>query len=246
MNLHALLEKLGLHPYEASIYLAALELGEATVSELAHKTETPRTSVQEVVVNMQKKGLLSSYTRQTHKYWVAEDPNKLLKALQENQAALQTAMPELQGLRIKNDQRPQVKVYSGVKEIKNIMDDILDTQHHISALISWDDWIEFFGDEYVSDFIKRRYTKFLKIKILTPRTKLADRLKVKDGQELRHTRFLPENISLKRISNFIYGDKIAIISMNKKEPKGVLIDDADVVYANTLYFENLWQHSSDK
>lgn len=246
MNRQQLLEKLGYHPYEASIYLAALELGEATVSDLAHKTEMPRTSVQEVLINMQKKGMVSSYSKQTHKYWVAANPEKLLTSLQENEEVLKSLIPDLQTLRPQNFAKPQVKVYSGVKEIKVIMDDIIETKHHILALISWDDWIGFFGQEYISDFIERRYRHFLKIKIITPRTALSQKLKMNDEKQLRLTRFLPEKIDLKRITNFIYGNKIAIISLNKQEPTGILIEDADVSYGNTLYFENLWQNSEDR
>jgi HTH-type transcriptional regulator, sugar sensing transcriptional regulator len=246
MNRQQLLEKLGYHSYEASIYLAALELGEATVSDLAHKTDMPRTSVQEVLTHMQKKGMVSSYSKQSHKYWIAENPEKLFVALKENEEAFKSILPELQALRPQTDDKPMVKVYSGVKEIKFILDDIIETKHHILALISWDDWIEFFGKEYVEDFIERRYTHFLKIRMIAPRTKLTEKLKMADDQQLRVTRFLSPRVDLKRITNFIYGNKIAIISLNKKEPTGILIEDLDVVYGNTMYFENLWQHSEEK
>jgi hypothetical protein len=114
------------------------------------------------------------------------------------------------------------------------------------ALISWDDWIGFFGREYIEDFIERRFKRFLKIKIITPRTTLAEKLKDKDEQQLRQTRFLSPNLQLRQITNFIYDNKIAIISLNKKEPTGILVEDENVVYANTLYFENLWNHSTNQ
>jgi hypothetical protein len=71
------------------------------------------------------------------------------------------------------------------------------------------------------------------------------RLKKNDEAEMRHIKFLPSGIDLKLITNFIYGDKIAILSFNKKEPTGIVIHDPDVAYGNMLYFENLWQHSSE-
>jgi sugar-specific transcriptional regulator TrmB len=246
MNPQELLEKLGYHHYEANIYLAALELGEATVSDLAHKTEMPRTSIQEVLNTMQKKGMVSSYSKKVHKYWVAENPEKLLASFKEHEEAFKDMLPRLQAIRRSTDDKPEVKVYTGAKEISLILDDIIDSKHHILALISWDDWIEFFAAQYVDDFIARRYKHYLQIRLLTPRTPLTERLKLLDPKQLRHTRFLPPGINLKRISNFIYGDKIAIISMNKKEPTGILIKDADVVHGNTMYFEHLWQHSTEK
>ena len=246
MTLQAVLEKIGFHPYEASLYLAALELGESTVSELAHKSDMPRTSVQEVLGNMQKKGLVTSYSKQAHKYWAAEHPDKILAAYRENEEAFRSVLPQLQKLTGEATDKPGVKVYSGVREIKLIMDDIIETKHHIQALVSWDDWIQFFGEEYIKDFIKRRYSHFLQIKIITPRTKMAVDLKKTDMQELRQTKFLPDSVNIQRLTNFIYGNKIAIISLNKKEPTGIVIEDPDVVVGNQLYFGHLWNHSSDK
>ncbi len=246
MNPQQLLEKLGYHPHEAQVYLAALELGEATVSELAHRADMARTTVAEVVEHLQKKGLLLPYYKKLRKYWVAENPEKLLANLRADEQTFEGLLPELVAMRKGSNNKPSVQVFAGVAEIKRIMDDIIESRHHIEALISWDDWMEFFGPDYIFDFIKTRHSRFLKIKMIAPRTATSQTLKQSDEQELRQTRFLPAGYNLRRVSNFIYGDKVAIISLNKREPTGVVIDDADTAYANKLYFENLWQHSQDK
>jgi hypothetical protein len=111
--------------------------------------------------------------------------------------------------------------------------------------VSWDDFAVYFGDDFISDFIERRYRHYLKIRLITPQTALAKVLKQRDTKELRHTRFLPDYIALRRVSNFIYGNKLAIISMNKHEPVGIVIEDPDVVHAMSIYFESLWLHCFD-
>lgn len=246
MNLEQTLQNLGYDRYEAKLYLSALQLGEGTVSELAHHANIPRTTAAEVLESMQHKGMVSSYSKQTHKYWLAEDPQRLFAGFKRSEEEFQRALPELTKLRGTGTQdKPQVKVYSGVEEMKLILDDVIETKHNILALISWDDWVGFFGEEFIEEFIRRRYQHFLKIRVISPRTESAGRLKKQDTQQMRQMRFLPENIQLMRTTNFIYGDKIAIISLSKKEPTGVVIRDTDIAYANSLYFENLWQHSAD-
>ena len=245
MNPQALLEKLGYTPHEVKIYLAALELGDATVTELAHKAEFPRTTVQEVIEHMQKKGLLKPFIKKQHKYWVAENPERLLANLKANEESFTDLLPELMSLRRNPSNKPQMVLYTGLSEIKNIMDDIIESKHHVSTLISLDDWYNFFGSEYTQDFIKRRHTHFLKMRMITPKSEKAIELKKNDDRELRHIRFLPEGIDLRRITNFIYGDKFAIISFNKKEPTGIIINDPDLTHGNRLYFENLWLHSNE-
>ena len=71
------------------------------------------------------------------------------------------------------------------------MDDILDTKQHISALLPWDGWLGLLGTPYLEDFIEKRYRHYLRIRVLTPKSKEAAALKQKDGEELRTTQFLP-------------------------------------------------------
>jgi|SRR3989344_1951888 len=245
MNVLQVLEKLGYHPHEAQIYLAALELGEATVTELAHHAEMARTTTQEVVEHLQKKGLLIPYLKKLRRYWVAQNPEKLLANLKANEQAFEGLLPELVARRKGSGNTPSVQIFSGLTEIKQIMDDIIESKHHIVALISMDDWFKFLGMDYTQDFIDRRRSHFLKIRMISPDSDTARRLKKNDEQELRHLKFLPSGMNLRGITNFIYGDKTAIISFNRREPTGILIHDADIAYANLLYFENLWRHSAE-
>lgn len=246
MDPQQLLEKLGYSVQETKLYLAALELGEATVTELAHQTEIPRTTVAELVEHMQKKGLLTSYFKKIRRYWVAENPEKLLAHIKENEESLIRVLPQLISLRHGHSRKPVVELFQGLSEIRQSMDNMLESKHHISALVSWDDWIRLLGPEYIDDFIARRMSRFLKIRLMTPRCETSLKLKQADERELRHTKFLPAGRDLRRISNFIYGDKITIISLNRREPMGIQIDDPDVAYGNKIYFENLWEHGEDR
>ncbi|MCC2631208.1 MAG: hypothetical protein K0S38_1017, partial [Candidatus Paceibacter sp.] len=83
---------------------------------------------------------------------------------------------------------------------------------------------------------------FLKIRLLTTRTTLSRELKKNDDQELRTTCFL-SNDSQIRTSNFFYGNKVAIISLNKKLPVGSIIEDQDIHDTMSVLFEALWQKS---
>jgi len=244
MQAESTLENLGYTQHESKIYLAALKLGEGTVTDISRATEMPRTTVQETLSLMQKKGLVSSYVRGAHKIWVAENPERLLAHMKTSAQNFAQILPQLLAMRRGNSSKPSVKIYTG-SEIKQILDDIIESKHNISALISMDDWFGFFGEEYTQDFIRRRYSHFLRMRMISPRTETATGLKKQDAAHLRQLKFLPVGIDLKRITNFIYGDKVAIISFNKNEPTGIVIDDSDVAYGNLIYFDNLWKSSLD-
>jgi len=242
MHIQGVLQNLGYRPNEATVYLAALQLGACSVHELVDKTGLPRTTVQEIIASLKKNGLINPITRKNHKYWIAENPNKLMITLKEQEAALSSVLPELQALRYDTGVKPAVRTFSGKKEMVKIMDDIIETRSHILAIVSWDEWVNLLGKDYLDDFIEKRRNHFLNIRLISPRTQLARSLKIKDTKDLRITRFLPDTIEVNN-SNFIYGNKIAILSLNKRYPVGIIIEDEDINHTMTVLFELLWNKS---
>ena len=245
MHIQKLIEQFGYTPNEAKVYLAALNLGEATVSEISEKVKMPRTSVQIIANSLHKEGLINFYVKRRYKYWIAESPEKFLTRLREQEAALRAVLPELQAIRRnKGDSKPTVKVFIGEEEIKLILDNIIATKHHFLVISAWDDWVDFFGSEYVNDFINLRKSHFLKVRLLVAKRPDAIIMKEKDEKELRETRFLPEDARINNM-NFIYANKVALISLDKRRPTGVLIEDKDITNTMTVFFECLWKQSAE-
>jgi sugar-specific transcriptional regulator TrmB len=240
MHIRSAIEQLGYSPHEVKVYLAALELGGATATDIAEKTRIPRTTVNLIIDSLHRKGLLDAYLQHRRKIWTASDPRKLLIRLKEHEAALRTILPELQSLRHDTGAKPVVRTYSGAEEIKQIMNDIIETKHHIKAILSWDEWIKLLGKRYMDDFIESRVQHSLRIRVLTPRTTTALALKEKDAKELRTTQFLPSSIAINN-SNFIYGNKVAVISLKTKQAVGILIEDKDIHHTMEVLFDSLWR-----
>lgn len=243
MHIQKVIEQFGYRPNTARVYLAGLQLGEATIADIAAKVKLPRTSVQVIVDELHKDGLMNFYVKKRYRYWIAENPEKLLIRNRERDASLRAVMPELAALRKKGGAKPTAKVFGGPEEIGLILEDMIATKHNILALIAWDEWARLFGTEYMTDLISNRVRHFLRMRMLTPKSDLSQKLKSKDSRELRETRFLPERFAI-RTTNFIYGNKVAIISLNEKRPTGVLIEDEDVKDTMTVFFEALWERSS--
>lgn len=247
MHIQTVLSQLGYPMSQVKIYLASLKLGEGTIADISQQVDMPRTTVTELITDMHKHGLMEYYVRNGRKYWVAENPDKLMIMVKEREAALQAILPELHAMKFDSGvAKPNIRTYIGLEEVKNIYNDIIETKHHIMAVANWDDVKEFFGEEFITDFVERRYSHFLKMRLIAPKTELSLSLKANDSKELRQTRFLPEHIALRRVSNFIYDGKVATISMNRKVPTGLIVHDPDVAHAQSVYFESLWHHSTEQ
>lgn len=239
MHTQKAIEQLGYEPNEAKVYLAVLSLGDSTVSEIANKAKLPRTSTQIIVEKLHKDGLVNFYSKKRYKYWVAENPEKFLLNLKSKEENFRATLPRILSIKGEDVPKPNVRIFSGEDEIKLIHQDILETKQHVLAIIPWEDWIKVLGEEYVNDFIETRKNHFLRMKLLVTKTKSAKELIEDDVNKLRHTRFMPSSIDIGD-TIFVYGNKVAIISLNKKYPTGIVIEDDSTRQTMSVFFELLW------
>jgi HTH-type transcriptional regulator, sugar sensing transcriptional regulator len=243
MHLKKTLEQLGFTKNMSAVYLASLELGEATISEIAQRAGIPRTSCQTIIRELKQAGLLNFYAKRRRKYWIAENPDYLMTQLRLREAALKEALPELRALKSETGAKPSIRFYGGADGVWQILDDIIETKHPIRSLTSLDDVKKLLGEEF-NDFIVKRYSRHLPIQFLTVRSPETETMKLRDERELRRTRFLPNDSAI-RNANFIYGSKTAIISLNKKMPVGIIIEDQDIAETQTILFDSLWREASE-
>ena len=243
MQLQKVIEQLGYSANEARVYLALLSLGESHVTDVAAKTKMPRSSTQVILETLHKDGLVNFYERRRYKYWLAENPSKLLARLESRKNTIQAVLPQLEALRHGESGTPRVKVFTGVDEIRLIYEDMLETKQHIQGVIPWEDWILLLGRGFMEDFIERRIRHYLRMRLLIPKSPVAISLHARDSKELRETRFLPEHMHV-NTTTLLYGPKVAIVSLNKKLPTAVLIEDHDVSATVNAFFDNLWDQTT--
>lgn len=85
----SLLEKLGFSEKEAKVYLAALEMGEDSVQNIAKKAGVNRATTYVVLEKLMELGLISTYEKEKKTYFVAEDPKELQNLLKEEKSELE-------------------------------------------------------------------------------------------------------------------------------------------------------------
>ena len=99
MQIQKIIENLGYTAKETKVYLAALSLGEAHISDIAEKVKMPHSSVQVIAGKLNRKGLLNFYVMRRYKYWVAANPERLLDTLKKREALVQEALPRLAAIK---------------------------------------------------------------------------------------------------------------------------------------------------
>jgi HTH-type transcriptional regulator, sugar sensing transcriptional regulator len=114
------LEHLGLSEKEASVYLAALEMGPSPVQDISHKSKVNRATTYVMIESLAGRGLMSTFQKGKKRFYAAESPDRLMsiieaqqKTLKEKQIELETALPMLSALYNAEGAKPQVRYLEG-------------------------------------------------------------------------------------------------------------------------------------
>src|ERR1035438_9680580 len=98
MEISEVLNQIGLNVKEASVYLALLELGTATVHPIASKANIKRPTTYLILEDLQRKGMVSVIPREKKVMYTAESPEKLITDLNKKQELVKQFMPNMLAL----------------------------------------------------------------------------------------------------------------------------------------------------
>lgn len=114
------LQEIGLNEKEASIYIALLQVDNASVIEIANKTKINRSTVYVVLEGLIKKGLVSEIPVGKKVHYRAESPERLETfvegqriLLEERSKKLKDIIPQIKGIQRASGERPVVKYFEG-------------------------------------------------------------------------------------------------------------------------------------
>lgn len=225
------------------MYLTALKSGEASLSDIARITRVPRSTVMRIAENLNTRGFLDFFVKKRRRVVVAKKPEYIRKLLDDQLVDFSSAIPRLNKITRRDMiQATRVRFYSGAKEIAAIFNDMLKEQREIAAITSPGDTQKILGN-FLDKFVKRRIEKKIPIRLLATDSALARAFVESDNKSFRRTQILSSDLQL-HTATYIYGNKVAIISLRDSSPSGILIEDSIVAQAQHTLFEILWKQAS--
>jgi sugar-specific transcriptional regulator TrmB len=238
------LARLGIEGAEARFYLAALEMGQAPVGQIAQRAGVSRTNGYDILARLARRGLLSQVVRGTRKRQVvaAEDPARLGRMLDEQQRALTGLLPELRTLYSRSTVRPRVRFYEGLEGIKTVLNDTLACRsRQLLGILSMGDLFNVPGRRYMEDYVRRRIRAGVSLKVLRSRVKDVGNIWPTRAADLRELRYTPAPLVF-TMTTYIYDDKVSIIS-SRRENFGMMIESPEFAELQRNLFMVLWQAS---
>ncbi len=240
MNIQQTLKNLGLSDQEVKIYLAALELGPASVQKVSTTANIKRPTTYLIYNSLEKKGFMGSFVDRSGIKLVAEDPEKLLAIAKKRHEDLNNVIPQLQALQATKTSKPQITYYTGKEAYYTIAEDSLQLKNStIYMLGSFKDIHSIITEKYdLEYYIPKRIEQNLKVKAITPEKCIPAKMLMADEKQLRQTKFLPIEFYTPTFE-IIYGNKVAFFS-SEKELFGVIIKSKEFAETEKKKFMFMW------
>lgn len=233
---------------EIKVYEAGLQIGGATILELARKARVNRATTYNVAESLVQKGLLTIALKGKKRFFYPAPPDKALDLAKKkiNQAtqdfvSLEETMPQWEDLYYAAKIRPKVRYYEGLRGIKQVYEDTLDQEKgsEILAYASIESLNEYLP-KYTDKYIRRRARKRIAARGFAPDTKLAHQHYQKYKDFLLKVKFIQPSVKFATEVN-LYNNKVALMSYGK-ELIGTIIESREFYNTQKAIFDLLWQN----
>ncbi|OGY78476.1 MAG: hypothetical protein A3B74_02155 [Candidatus Kerfeldbacteria bacterium RIFCSPHIGHO2_02_FULL_42_14] len=237
---------LGLSDKEATVYIALLTLGKATVSVVAREAGINRTTGYDILDSLVNLGLVTISGKEPKQEYIAGSPANIRKLLssrirRDNELFeyAEAIIPQLTSLHNISD-RPKIRFYEGTDGLKHVYEDTLTSHETIRAYAAVDDMYKALPD-YFPKYYQRRTKRGIKIRAVIPATDAGKERAAQDKTENRDTALVsPDKFYFSPEIN-IYDNKVMIASWREK--LGIIIESNEIAEAMKKIFELSWQEA---
>lgn len=241
LDLKQTLSDFGLDNKASALYLAALNLGETNMTELAKAAGVNRSTAYFIFKDLEATGLLGSYRTKSGEKYVATRPEALIQKAEKNLLDLKSALPQLRAISHKSGpNKPKLTYYEGREGYITAIADSLNKPgavlRHIGSLTEAH---KVYKDYDLNYYLPTRIKNNISIRCLyTP--DLSPEIKGRDHQrELREVRYLPPEFTF-HTATLIYDNKVVITSSHK-ELVSAVIESRDIAESEKSKFDLIWR-----
>ncbi len=238
-EIESILKEYGLSDKESQVYLACTMLGTATVVDISKQCRLPKSTCYDVLNSLIAKGIAGTVLKGKVTYFEAADANQLIQSLERKKKRIEAIMPALRSMKESAIEKPKTTMYEGMSGLKAILDDIIQTGEDVLIIGNFSNFSRV-TRHVAPQFIRSRIQKNISCRYLSEESDISKKIKKDDRKELRETRFLK---SLKDSGSemYIYSKKIAIVTVSKDQPVGVIIENESIAKFQRILFRELWE-----
>lgn len=234
------LKKMGLSEKEASIYLACLRLGPASITEIAKISGLKRPTVYLIIDNLLEKDLVHRSVKGKRIYYLATKPENLISLLEGKISLIKNILPNLEALYPSPIKQPQIRFYQGKNGLKNIYEEIFSSSSNIKAIVSLDKFFQVFSERenaYFFELLKKSGARIYDL--IENSSQALKYAKAYYRKGLSWVKILPENFKI-TTDILIFGKGLALISFENLT--GLIIENIELAQTHRQIFKFLWSN----
>lgn len=251
MGLDQNLQKLGLAPKEAAVYLALLELGQAPVQTIARKAGIVRPTTYVVLEALTKKGIVEKGLLGKKTVFIASPPEELERLirqkereLEEQRRDLENFLPGLRAIQSIAEEHPSIRLFEGKEGLKNLQREFTEISKEDVVGMSSDDAMEQLfpmrSDEFDHEVRSIRVKAGIHSRHIYTSSRGPVHTKEDDAKAMRDSRYIPPEKLPINCSFSVHGPLLSIVTFRKKII-GVLIEHQDIADSFRAIFEAAWE-----
>lgn len=248
-----ILEHIGLEESEARVYLAMLELGPATVTEITRKAGVTRTLGYHVLEKLGWYGLVDCVSgKDSVLRYAVEHPNRVLQFGKDKKSEfdrhvkeLENSLPLLVSL-YKVAEKPVVRYQEGLAGLKNIYLETLNAKTEILSIVDLDAFSQPEVKQFAKNYTKERGRRRIHERLLILDTPAGRQWFKKFSGSFRYTHYRwIDPTQLPGIAEFggelnVYGDTVMMALMKRQNYLGILIESSALANIIRGLFELAW------
>lgn len=233
----------GFDEKEASLYLAGIELGEASILELARLTTLPRTTLYPILESLCRRGYFRLKSIQGRKKFLANPPEMFVKHLADRQEKFREILPLFDALKSDTTESVGVTIYEGSDGFKQFWQQIFRSGvKEYCLLTTGTQMLDYVKEPYLKkQIIAERLKRGIRSRQLVVETTESRKFVLRDDSELRESRFLPPNTKIPA-TMLLFGNDVAFIT-TRKENSVILVTSGDASVTLRTMFELLWTNA---
>lgn len=234
---------------EAKIYLAALEMGEATIGGIATRTRLKRSTVYSLVEELLNRGILSIQKRRGVKRISALPPQVLIERFRHAMGLAENALPALLDMAYSSPLKPRVRFYEGVEGIKEVLLEVNNASKTEPGMIFTDyDLMPKEIFDFIRQLVPNRQSKKNFLRIIVPFNPRNIAVQ-KEEHKLHYAEHRIANFPVENnpIELTLFGNtKIGFLSFTKNELFAVVVDSKAIYHTLKNLFLLVWANAKPR
>lgn len=240
------LERYGLSEKEMNVYLACLQLGEASVLTLSKRALIKRPTTYLILDELMRKGLVDSYKTKKGLVYRALHPKKIGTQLKNLEKDFESILPEMMGMYHNAEDKPIISVYEDYSVYTRLAEEV-------RAFVETGKEALYFGnseDFYEDKTTARKWFQTMKHKRAKCREIICGSGKtqkeyIAEVQKLENPNYqakLFANNTYTVVTEFgVWGDKVVFYSGAGKDLYMIVVESKKLADMQRAIFEQIWQ-----